>query len=102
MQCVTRCVIMCGSAALALLLALWIAQLCAPFAQNLSAHTPASKMSVARKKKEAAQRVIKLEYSQHTTPTRNQITTVFTTPAVTKTWIGKRIKEVRHMNVCSA
>ena len=61
-----------------------------------------SPLAVARKKKEAAQRVIKLEYSQHTTPTRNQITTVFTTPAVTKTWIGKRIKEVRHMNVCSA
>ena len=59
-------------------------------------------MSGRPKKKTAAQKVIKLEYSQHTTPTRNQITTVFTTPAATRTWINKRIKEVRHMNVCSA
>ena len=59
-------------------------------------------MADARKKKEASKKVIRVEYSQHTTPTRNQITTVFTTPAATRTWINKRIKEVRHMIVCSA
>ena len=54
------------------------------------------------KKKKAAQKAIALEYSQHTTPTRNQITGVYTTLAATKTWIIKRTKEVRPMNVCPA
>ena len=61
-----------------------------------------SKMSARPKKKTAAQKAITLEYNQHTTPTRNQITGVFTTLAATKTWIIKRGKEVRPMNVCSA
>ena len=59
-------------------------------------------MADERKKKPAPKKPIKVQYSQHTTPTRNQITTVFTSPATTRAWINKRIKEVRHMNVCSA
>ena len=61
-------------------------------------------MSGRPKQTKAAQKVklAALEYSQHTTPTRNQITGVFISLASTKAWIIKRTKEVHLMNVCPA
>ena len=59
-------------------------------------------MSGRPKQTKAAQKVAALEYSQHTTPTRNQITGVLTTLGTTKSWITKRAKEVHPMNVCPA
>jgi hypothetical protein len=59
-------------------------------------------MSGRSKKTTTAPKAAALEYSQHATPTRNQITGVLTTLATTKSWITKRIKEVHPMNVFPA
>jgi hypothetical protein len=52
---------------------------------------------MSHKRAKAKAKAPKLEYDPSVTPTRSQIITILTTPATTKAWVIKRIKEVCQM-----